>query len=41
MRCLILGGGGFIELNLGSELIAQGHSVKIFNRSTRMKIVAI
>jgi len=32
MKCLLLGGGGFLGLNLGNALCAQGHEVKIFDR---------
>ncbi len=32
MKCLLLGGGGFLGLNLGNALSAQGHNVKIFDR---------
>jgi UDP-glucose 4-epimerase len=34
MKCLIFGGGGFLGLNLARALIAEGHSLKIFDRST-------
>src|ERR1700682_1349066 len=32
MNCLLLGGGGFLGLNLSNALSAQGHRVKIFDR---------
>jgi UDP-glucose 4-epimerase len=32
MRCLILGGGGFLGLNLARALAAKGHAVSIFDR---------
>jgi len=33
MKCLILGGGGFLGSHLSEALIAEGHSVRIFERS--------
>lgn len=32
MRCLVLGGGGFIGLNLCEALLAIGHQVRVFER---------
>lgn len=32
-RCLILGGAGFIGVNLVSKLLAHGYSVRVFDRS--------
>lgn len=32
MKCVLLGGGGFLGLNLGGALVAHGHEVKIFDR---------
>lgn len=32
MRCLVLGGGGFIGLNLCEALLAAGHGVRVFER---------
>lgn len=32
MKCLILGGGGFLGSHLGEALLAKGHSVRIFDR---------
>jgi len=34
MKCLILGGNGFLGKNLCKELIAQHHYVRIFDRTT-------
>ena len=33
MRCLILGGAGFLGLNLGKALVREGHHVRIFDRT--------
>lgn len=32
MKCLILGGGGFLGSHLSEELLARGYSVRIFDR---------
>ncbi len=32
MRCLVLGGGGFLGSHLCDALLAEGHTVKIFDR---------
>ncbi len=37
MNCLVLGGGGFIGLNLCEALLANGHKVRVFERP-RLKI---
>lgn len=33
MKCVLLGGGGFLGLNLGKALRADGHEVRIFDRA--------
>jgi UDP-glucose 4-epimerase len=37
MNCLVLGGGGFIGLNLCEALVANGHRVRVFERP-RLKV---
>lgn len=32
MKCLILGGGGFLGSHLSESLLAQGHTIRIFDR---------
>jgi UDP-glucose 4-epimerase len=32
MKCLILGGGGFIGLHLAEALVAEGHTIRLFDR---------
>jgi UDP-glucose 4-epimerase len=32
VKCLVLGGGGFIGLNLCEGLLAAGHQVRVFER---------
>jgi UDP-glucose 4-epimerase len=32
MKCLVLGGGGFIGINLCKRLLADGHSLRVFER---------
>ncbi|WP_254215365.1 NAD-dependent epimerase/dehydratase family protein [Burkholderia multivorans] len=36
MRCLLLGGGGFIGTAVAEELLAAGYSVRIFDRAAAM-----
>lgn len=36
MRCCILGGGGFIGINLARYLRAQGHEVRVFGRASTL-----
>lgn len=33
MHCLLLGGAGFLGINLGKALVSEGHHVKIFDRT--------
>lgn len=40
MRCLVLGGGGFIGSNLCEALLASGYQVKVFERP-RLRIDGI
>jgi len=37
MKCLILGGAGFIGSHLAEELLAAGHQVKIFDRPNLLR----
>ncbi len=32
MKCLVLGGGGFIGINLCERLLSEGHSIRVFER---------
>lgn len=37
MKCLILGGGGFLGSHLADALLAAGHAVRIFDRGNRVR----
>ncbi|MFH1155345.1 MAG: NAD-dependent epimerase/dehydratase family protein, partial [Pseudomonadota bacterium] len=32
MKCLILGGAGFIGSHIADDLVRQGHEVRVFDR---------
>ncbi len=34
MRCCVLGGGGFIGINLARHLLTKGHEVRVFGRAS-------
>lgn len=41
MRCLVLGGGGFLGPHLSQALLGQGHTVRIFERPNLRRDVAL
>jgi len=34
MKCLVIGGGGFLGQHIVEELLARGHSVSVFDLRT-------